>query len=65
MVMHVSMKFQEILKEKGMFDIWPLLMTLNLEVETYKWHVTHHLVMMHASMKFHEILKAKGIFDLY
>jgi len=30
--------------------------TLILEVGTYKWHATHHLMMMHVSMKFHEIL---------
>jgi len=72
-MMHVSMKFYEILylfsscdldKEKGIFDIWPLLVTLNLEVGTYKWHTTHRLMMMmHVSMMFHEILKEKGVFD--
>jgi len=41
----------------------PLLLTLTLKVGTYKWHVTHHLMMMHVSMKSHEILKEKGIFD--
>jgi len=39
-MMRVSMKFHEILKEKGIFDIWPLLATLTLEVGTYKWHDT-------------------------
>jgi len=39
-------------------------MALTLEVRTYKWHATHHLVMMHVSMKFHNIFKEKGIFDL-
>jgi len=62
-MMHVSMKFQEIFKEKGIFDLWPLLMTL--EVGTYKWHATHRLVMMHVPMKFHEILQEKGIFDIW
>jgi len=38
--------------------------TLTLEVVTYKWYVTHRLMMMHVSMKFHEILKEKCIFDL-
>jgi len=38
--------------------------TLTLDVGTYKWHATHHLVMIHVSMKFHKILKEKGIFDL-
>jgi len=65
MMMHVSMKFHEILKEKGIFGFWPLLMTLTLEVGTYKWHVTHRLVMMHVSMKFQDILKEKDIFDLW
>jgi len=64
-MMHVSMKFQEILKEKGIFDLWPLLLTLTLEVGTYNWDMTHRLVMMHVSMNFYEILKEKGILDLY
>jgi len=46
----------EILKEKDIFDICPLLVTLTLEVGIYKWYMTHRLVMMHMSMKFHEIL---------
>jgi len=62
--MHVSIKFHEILKEKGVFDILPLLVTLTLEIGTYKLYATHRLVMMHVSMKFHEILKEKDIFDL-
>jgi len=57
-MMHVSMKFHEILKENGIFDIWPLFVTLTLEVRIYKWYVTRCLVMMHASMK------EKRIFDL-
>jgi len=39
-------------------------MTLTLEVGTYKWDVTHRLVMMHVSMNFYEILKEKGIFEV-
>jgi len=76
-MMHVSMNFYEILKEKGIFDIWPLFVTLTLEVEIYKWYATHRLVMTHVSVKFHEILfihlevvvwtrkKAYLTFDLY
>jgi len=30
--------------------------TLTLEVVTYNWYATHHLVMVHVPMKFHEIL---------
>jgi len=55
-MMHVSMKFHEILKEKCIFDIWPLKVTLILEVVIYKWYATHRLVMMHTPMKFREIL---------
>jgi len=40
-------------KEKGIFYIWPLIVTLTLEVGTYIWQATHHLVMMHVSIKFH------------
>jgi len=30
---------------------------VTLEVRTYKWYMTHHLVMMmHVARKFHEIL---------
>jgi len=43
----MSMKFHEILKEKGIFDIWRLLVNLTLEVGTYKWHVPHRQVTMH------------------
>jgi len=64
-MMHVSIKFQEILKEIGIFDIRPLLMTLTLEVGIYKWHTTYRLVMMYVYTKFHEILKEKGILDLW
>jgi len=51
--------------------------TLTLDIGTYKWYATHHLVMMHVSMKFQEILflclevvvwtrkKAYLTFDLY
>jgi len=52
-------------KEKGTFEVWPILVTVTLQVGTYKWHETHHLVVIHVSMKFHEILKEKGIFDLH
>jgi len=63
-MMHVSMKFHEIHKEKGIFEIGPLLVTLTLGLGPCKWHATHRLMMMNVSMKFHEILKEKGIFDL-
>jgi len=63
---HVSMKFHEILLIrlevviqtiiKGIFDLWSLLVTLTLEVGTYKWHSTHCQIIMHVSMKFHEII---------
>jgi len=36
MMMHVSMMFHEILKEKGIYDILSLLVTLTLEVGSYK-----------------------------
>jgi len=48
-----------------------------LEVRTYKWYVTNHLVMIHVSVKFYEILfncsevvvwtrkKAYFTFDIY
>jgi len=63
-MVHVSMKFHEILKEKGIFDLWFILLTLTLEVGICKWYATHRLVMMHVSRKFHEILKEKGVFDI-
>jgi len=56
MMMHVSIKFHEILKEKGIFEIWPLFVTLTLEVGIYKWYATHRLVMMNVSIKFHKII---------
>jgi len=56
MMMHVSMKFHEILTEKGIFDILSLLVTFTLEVGIYMCYSTHHLVITHVSMKFHEIL---------
>jgi len=76
-MMHVSMNFYEILKENGIFDLWPLFVTLTLEVGIYTWYVTYRLVMTHVSLKFHEIIfirlevvvrtikKAYLTFDLY
>jgi len=58
-MMHVSMKFHEILKEKGVFDLWPLLVTLTLEVGIYKWYATHRLVMMHVSIRIHKIISIR------
>jgi len=55
-MMHVSMKLHGPDKKNDVFDTWPPLVTLILDIGTYKWNATHHLVMMHASMKFHEIL---------
>jgi len=61
-MMHVSMKFHEILfihlevmvQTRKKAYLSSILVTLT--VGTYKWHMTHRLVMMHVSMKFHEIL---------
>jgi len=41
---------------KSIFDVLPLLVTLILEVGTYKWHATHRLLMIYVFMKFHKII---------
>jgi len=63
---HVSMKFHEILficlevviqiRKKAYFIFDLYIVTLTLEIGTYKWHATHRLVMMNVSMKFHEMI---------
>jgi len=37
-------------------DIWPLPVTLTLDIGTYKWYLHHRFVMLRVSMKCHEIL---------
>jgi len=34
--MHMSMKFQEIVTEKGIFDLWPLLMMMHVSTKIHE-----------------------------